>query len=51
MSRNDKLVQITFSNSNSNSTRSVKYLIRPNYYIQIKKTGTMFTQQLKKYNV
>jgi hypothetical protein len=39
MSSNDKSVQITFSNSNSNSTRSVKYLIRPNYYmsIQIKK--------------
>ena len=31
-------VQNTFSNSNSNSAVSVKYLISPNYYIQIKKT-------------
>ena len=36
MSRNDKSRQITFSNSNS--AGSVKYLIRPKYYIQIKKT-------------
>ena len=35
MSRNDKSRQITFSNSNS--AGSVKYLIRPKYYIQIKK--------------
>jgi len=41
MSSNDKSVQITFSNSNSNSARSVKYLIGPNYYILIKKTGTI----------
>jgi len=31
-------VQNIFSNSNSNSAVSVKYLIRPNYYMQIKKT-------------
>jgi len=31
-------VQNIFSNSNSNSVVSVKYLIRPNYYMQIKKT-------------
>jgi len=36
MSRNDKSRQITFWNSNS--AGSVKYLIRPKYYIQIKKT-------------
>jgi len=39
MSRNNKSVQITFSNSNSNSTGSVKYLIRPDknnwYYINV----------------
>jgi len=36
MSHNNKSVQITFSHSNSKSPGSVKYLIRPNYYIQIK---------------
>jgi hypothetical protein len=35
--------KLLFQNSNFNSARSVKYLI--------KKIGTMFTQQLKKYNV
>ena len=35
-------VQNTFSNSNSNSAVSVKYLISANYYIKIKKTtGTI----------
>jgi ribosomal protein L31E len=36
------LVQNTFLNSNSDSAVIVKYLISPNYYIQIKKTtGTI----------
>ena len=43
--------KIPFQTLNSNSAVSVKYLISPNYYIQIinKKNGTiyMFTQQLK----
>jgi hypothetical protein len=33
-------VQNTFSNSNS--TVSVNYLMTPNYYIQIKTTGTIY---------
>jgi hypothetical protein len=43
MSRNNKSIKTTFSNSNSNSSGSVKYLISPNYYIQIKekKPGTI----------
>ena len=52
MSRNNKSVQIYHQTLDSNSSGSVKYLIRLNYYIQIKETtGTctiyLFTQQLQ----